>query len=127
MAQLQQFVDKAADPVILSEIDAANNTINELVEQLNQPQAGGKRKSRKKRKTRTRKQREGKQRGGWMYKESASSNYSNRIPYNKVLSSNKITSERILSSQISSKGKGKGKSSSSKDNSSGSKTRKGKK
>jgi len=119
MAQLQQFVDNAADPTILTEIDAANNTINELVEQLNQPQAGGKRKSRKKRKTRTRKQR-----GGWMYKESASSsNYSNRIPSNKVLTSNKIPSERMPSSRISFKGMRK--SSSSKDKSSSSKTRKG--
>ena len=138
MAQLQQFVDKAADPVILSEIDAANNTINELVAQLN-PQAGGKRKSRKKHKTKTKRQRGGNQRGGnqrggnqcggnqcggnqqggWMYQESAvSSNYSKRIP------SNKITSDRMFSSQISSKGKVK--SSSNKDKSSSSKTRKGK-
>ena len=118
MAQLQQFVDNAADPTILTEIDAANNTINELVEQLNQPQAGGKRKSRKRNKKGTRKQRGGKQRGGWMYKESAvSSNYSKRIP------SNKIASERIPSSRISSNGRGK--YSSSKDKSSSSKTRKG--
>ena len=127
MGQLQQFVDKAADPVILSEIDAANNTINELVGQLNQPQAGGKRKSRKKYKKRTRKQREVKQRevkqrGGWMYEESAvSSNYSKRIP------SDKMQSERISSDQISSSSKGKGRSYSSKDKSSSSRTRKGKK
>lgn len=111
MEQLKQFVDKAADPVIiLGEIDAANNTINEIVEQLNQPQADGKRKSRKKRKTGTKTMN---QRGGWMYKESAvSSNYSKRIP-----------SERMPSSRISSKGMRK--SSSSKDKSSSSKTRKG--
>jgi len=122
MAQLQQFVENAADPAILAQIDAANNTINELVGQLNQPQAGGKRKSRKKYKKRTRKQREGKQRGGWMYEESAvSSNYSKRIP------SDKMQSERISSDQISSWSKGKGRSYSSKDKSSSSRTRKGKK
>ena len=55
MKQLEQFVNTATDPTIVAEIDAANNTINELVEQLNQPQAGGKRKSRKNKKKKSRK------------------------------------------------------------------------